>query len=133
MDATDRIEAYLDELERELEVPRRARRRISSEIREHLLDAAEAERPWATEESFAAERAILRFGFPAETASQFNRGMGRRYVLVRRRLVPSVAAFALTLLATATVLAFDPGPAPSSWQAPHLLVLRHSVAQPHGG
>ena len=46
MDAADRIDAYLDELERQLRVPRRARRRILTEVRAHLLDAAEAEQRW---------------------------------------------------------------------------------------
>ena len=73
MDATDRIDAYLDELERQLRVPRRVRRRILTEVRAHLLDAAEAEQPGTTEGSCAAERAVLRFGPAAETARQFNR------------------------------------------------------------
>jgi hypothetical protein len=49
MDAVDRIDAYLEELERQLRVPRRARRRVLTEVREHLLDAAEAEQRWAAE------------------------------------------------------------------------------------
>jgi hypothetical protein len=129
MDGADRIDAYLDELERELRVPRRARRRILTEVRAHLLDAAEAEQPWATKGSCAAERAVLRFGPATETARQFNRPTGRRYALLRRALVPSIAAFVVTSMATATVWAFGPGPAPSSSrQAPDHLAHRHHHA-----
>jgi hypothetical protein len=108
MDATDRIDAYLDELERQLRVPRRARRRILSEIRAHLLDALEAEQASTAEGSRAAERAVLRFGLAAEVARQFNLRAGRRHALLRRALVPSIAAFAVASTATATVWAFGP-------------------------
>jgi hypothetical protein len=126
MDAPDRIDAYLDELKRELRVPRRARRRILTEVRAHLLDAAEAEQPSTAEGSCAAERAVLRFGPAAETARQFNRRAGRRNALLRRALVPSIAALAVTSMATATVWASAPGPAPPrSRQAPDHLAQRH--------
>jgi hypothetical protein len=119
MDTAARIDAYLDELERQLRAPRQARRRILTEVRAHLLDATEAEQPRTTEGTDAAERAILRFGPAVETARQFNRRAGRRNALLRRALVPSIAACAVTSMATATVWAFAPGPAPSrSGQAP---------------
>jgi hypothetical protein len=128
MDAADPIDAYLDELERQLRVPRRARRRILTEVRAHLLDAAEAEQP-ATEGSCAAERAVLRFGPAAETARQFNIRAGRRNALLRRALVPSMAAVAVTSMVTATVWAFGPGPAPSRpRQAPAHLPQRQRCA-----
>jgi hypothetical protein len=130
MDAADRIDAYVDELERQLRVSRRARRRILIEVRAHLLDAAEAEQRSAAEASCAAERAVLRFGLAAETAGQFNRRTGRRTALLRRALVPSIAAFAVTSTA-ATVWAFDPGSAPSqSRQAHSHLAQRHRAAAP---
>jgi hypothetical protein len=123
MDAADPIDAYLDELKSQLRVPRRTRRRIVTEVRAHLLDAAEAEQSSTTEGICAAERAVLRFGLAAETARQFNRRAGRRNALLRRALVPSIAAFAVTSMATATVWAFGPGPAPSrSRHAPDHLV-----------
>jgi hypothetical protein len=128
MDAADRIDAYVYELERQLCVPRRARRRILSEVRAHLLDAAEAEQSSTTEASCAAERAVLRFGLAAETAGQFNRRAGRRKALLRRALVPSIAALAVTSTA-ATVWAFDPGRSPSpSRQAPGHLARHHYAA-----
>ncbi|HSZ05413.1 MAG TPA: hypothetical protein VK778_09465 [Solirubrobacteraceae bacterium] len=129
MDVADRIDAYLHELERQLRVPRRARRRILTEVRAHLLDAAEAERSWTAEGGYAAERAVLRFGSAAETARQFNHRAGRRNALLRRALAPSIAAFAVTSMATATVWAFGPGPAPSrSRKAPDHLAQRHPYA-----
>jgi hypothetical protein len=125
MNALDGIDAYLDELERQLRVPRRARRRIVSEVRAHLLDAAEAEQPSTADGSSAAERAIVRFGPAAETARQFNRPASRRNALLRRALVPSIAALAVTSAATATVWAFGP-PAPArSRPAPEHLAQRH--------
>jgi hypothetical protein len=130
MDAADRIDAYLGELERQLRLPRRARRRILSEVRAHLLDAAAAERRSTTEASCAAERAVLRFGLAAETAGQFNRRAGRRSALLRRAVVSSIAAFAVTSTA-ATVWAFGPGPAPSqARRAPDRLAQRPHYAAP---
>lgn len=128
MDAADRIDAYLDELERQLRVPHRARRRIVAEVRAHLLDAAEAEQPSTADGSCAAERAVLRFGPAAETARQFNRPASHRNALPRRALVPAIAAVAVTLMATATVWAFGSGPAPArSRQAPDHLAQRYRV------
>lgn len=131
MDAAERIDAYIGELERQLRVPRRARRRILTEVRAHLLDAAEAEQPpWTAGGSGAAERAVLRFGPATEMARQFNRCPRRRNTLLRRALVPSIAAFAAMSTATATVWAFGPGPAPSrSRPAADRLAQRHSA--PH--
>jgi hypothetical protein len=129
MDAADPIAAYLEELERQLRVPRRARRRILTEVRAHLLDAADAEQPSAAGGRCAAERAVVRFGLAAETAHQFNRPGSRRNALLRRALVPSIAALAVTSMATATVWAFGPGPAPSrSRRAPDHLAQRHRPA-----
>lgn len=126
MDAADPIDAYLDELKSQLRVSRRARRRILTEVHAHLLDAAEAEQPWAAEGSSGAERAVLRFGLAADTARQFNRHAGRSSALLRRALVPAIAAFAVTSMATATVWAFSPGRAPSrSRRAPHHLAQQH--------
>jgi hypothetical protein len=101
-----------------------------TEVRAHLLDAAEAEQPWTTDASAATERAIHRFGHVADTAGQFNRRAGRRNALLRRALVPSIAAFAVTSTA-ATVWALGPGPAPSgSRRAPDRLTHRHRYAAP---
>jgi hypothetical protein len=110
MAASDPIEAFLHEFERQLRVRRRARRRILDEVRGHLLDAAEVEQSGATTRRLAAERAVARFGLADATATQFNRLAARRTVVVRRAVAPWVAAVALTSLATATVWAFQPTP-----------------------
>jgi hypothetical protein len=111
MDTPDPIDAYLRELKRELGVQGRVRLRILAEVREHLLDAAAAERSSGAEEGVAAQRALVRFGLAADTACQFNGLAGRRGAVLRRALVPWVAAIALTSMATATVWAFHAGPA----------------------
>jgi hypothetical protein len=111
MRAPEPIDAYLRELERELRVRGVARRRILAELRAHLLDAAEAEQSTGAAEGLAAHRAVVRFGVAADTAHEFNRLAGRRGAVLRRALVPWVAAVALTLTASATVWAFQAGPA----------------------
>ncbi len=112
MDTPDPIGAYLRELKRALRVRGRARRRILTEVREHLLDATEAERSICAEGGEPARRAVARFGLAAETAGQFNTISGRHRAVLRRALVPWIAAIALTSMATATVWASHAGPAP---------------------
>ncbi|HTU77873.1 MAG TPA: hypothetical protein VMF09_03865 [Solirubrobacteraceae bacterium] len=103
------IDVYMRELARELRAPRWRRRRILLEVRAHLLDAAEAERPHTADADAAAGRALARFGVAAsETARQFNRGPSTRRLLLRRALVPWIAAVALTSIACASVWAFQP-------------------------
>ncbi len=119
MDTPDPIAAYLRELRRELRARGRARRRILTEVRAHLSDAAEAEQSRGAEESLAAQRAIVRVGLAAETADQFNCPAGRRGVVLRRALVPWIAAVALTSIATATVWASHAGPAPTQQAVAH--------------
>jgi hypothetical protein len=115
----DPIDAYLRELKRELRVRGRARRRILAELRAHLLDAVEAEQSRGAEVGVAAQRAVVRFGLVAETARQFNCLAARRGAVLRRALVPWIAAVALSLMATATVWAFQAGPAPSQQAHAH--------------
>jgi hypothetical protein len=116
MDNPDPIHAYLREFKRELRVRGMARRRILAELHAHLLDAAESEQSRSSEEGVAAQRAVVRFGLAAETAHQFNCLAARRSDVLRRALVPWIAAVALSLTATATVWAFHAGP-PSSQPA----------------
>jgi hypothetical protein len=134
MDTPNPIDAYLREFKRELRVRGRARRRIWNEVRAHLLDAAEAEQSRGAEQSLAAQRAVLRFGVAAETACQFNRLTGRRGAILRRALVPWIAAVALSLTATATVWAFHASPSPSrralAHPAPRERCAQHTVAFP---
>jgi hypothetical protein len=110
MDTPDPIDVYLRELKRELRVRGMARRRILAELRAHLLDAVEAEGSKGADEGVAAQRAVVRFGLAAETARQFNCLAARRGAVLRRALVPWIAAIALSLTATATVWAFHAGP-----------------------
>jgi hypothetical protein len=109
MDTSDPIDAYLRELERELRVRGKARRRILVELRAHLLDVVDAEQSRGAEADVAAQRAVVRCGLVAETARQFNCLAARRGAILRRTLVPWVAAVALSLMATATVWAFQAG------------------------
>jgi hypothetical protein len=113
MDTPDPIDAYLRELKRELRVRGRARRRILAELRAHLLDAVEAEQSTGAGVGVATQRAVVRFGLVAETAHQFNCLAAHRGAILRRALVPWIAAVALSLMATAKVWAFQAGPAPS--------------------
>jgi hypothetical protein len=119
VDTPDPIDAYLRELKRELRVRGRARRRILAEVRAHLLDAAEAEQSRGAEEGVTARRAVVRFGLAAETAGQFNTLAGRRGAVLRRALVPWIAAAALTSMATATVWASHASPAPPQRAVAH--------------
>jgi hypothetical protein len=109
MRAADPIDRYLRELRRELRVSRWARRRIVLEARAHLLEAVEAERAYGLDAVRAAERALARFGMASDTARQFDGVGSKRTVLLRRTLVPWVAALAVTSMASATVWAFQPG------------------------
>jgi hypothetical protein len=127
MDTPDPIEAYLRQLQRELRVRGRARRRILAELRAHLLDAVEAEQSRGAEEGLATQRAVVRFGLVAETARQFNCLAARRGAALRRALVPWITAVALSLTATATVWAFQAGP--STQQAIAHSALRERCVQ----
>ncbi|MDQ6777288.1 MAG: hypothetical protein M3071_13960 [Actinomycetota bacterium] len=71
MDRRDLIERYLAELDSELRLPRRLRRRIIAEAREHLHESVSRTAPDAT----AQMRAIQCFGTPAEVATAFTREM----------------------------------------------------------
>jgi hypothetical protein len=131
MQAADPIDAYLRELNHRLRVRGRRRRRILAEVRAHLLDAAEAERLTGTEQAVAAQRAAARFGRAAENAGQFNALAARRGAVLRRTLVPWIAAVALTLMATATVWASRAGMVPLQ-QAPAHPSLRLRCSQRAG-
>jgi hypothetical protein len=109
MHANDPIDSYLHELRRELRVSRWARRRIVLEARAHLQEAVEAERTHGLKQDEAIERALARFGVAGETARQFDGISSKHAVLLRRTLVPWVAAVAVTSMASATVWAFQPG------------------------
>jgi hypothetical protein len=120
------VEDYLRQLEDELRVPRATRRRILAEVREHLLDDVAAE---SVTEGLAGaqQRAVERFGGARETAGQLNR-LRRGTVLVRRALLPAVAALGLTSLASATVWASGT----HSGSRPHARTSAPGAARPAG-
>ncbi|MDQ6648846.1 MAG: hypothetical protein M3Z02_01805 [Actinomycetota bacterium] len=60
--SADAIEGWLSEFSCRLAVRGRRRRRITAEVKEHLMDAADAD---------SAEDAVARFGSPAAVAGQF--------------------------------------------------------------
>jgi hypothetical protein len=128
------IDAYVRELAGELRAPAWRRRRILIEVRAHLLEAAEAERAQTRDEPTAVARALERFGRAEQTAREFNRARRRRRALVRRTLVPWVAAAAVTSMASASVWAFEPGGgvrhSPRPTRAPALKAPPASPAHP---
>lgn len=128
MRVDDPIDAYLRELGRELRVSRWARRRILVEARTHLLDAADAERARGVDAAGATERALMRFGLAGDTARQFDGVRSTRTVLLRRTLVPWVAAVAVTSMASASVWAFQPGTSAAHVHGHSAPVVSH----PHG-
>lgn len=67
------IEGYIDQLDRELFVGSRQRRRILAEVGDHLHDAADALRRDGHDDREALQLAIARFGAPNEIAERFNR------------------------------------------------------------
>jgi len=67
------IEAYTDDLARQLRVGQRGRRRIVTEITAHLADLIAEEQAAGLTPQAATRRATLRFGGPEELATEFNR------------------------------------------------------------
>jgi hypothetical protein len=77
----------LSELERMLRGPRRARRRLLSEIDEHLTDGIAAELAAGSEGVIAEMRVVGRFGSPAAVAAAWNAHQDARRGATRRRVV----------------------------------------------
>ena len=67
----DVIDAYLAELNRASALPRRARRRVRAEVRDHLETAVTVGRAAGLEPRAAAERAVAVFGAPELVARRF--------------------------------------------------------------
>jgi hypothetical protein len=126
----DAIRAYVRELERQLRVPLWRRRRIVSEVREHLREAAAAERADAHDETVAAARALARFGPASATARELNRLPAARTVTLRRALAPWLVAAALTGSGAASVWAFQPGEAPKRAHASRVAKRSDAGARP---
>jgi hypothetical protein len=101
------IADYLAELSRQLR--RSKRRRILTEVRAHLLDAAAADASRGVDADRAAQIAVERFGPPARVASQFNALRRRPRALVQRAAALILAGAAMASLGTATVWAFGTG------------------------
>lgn len=66
------IEAYLQEVDAQLELPESARHRVLEEIRGHLIDAIDDARRRGVDATDATRRAIEDFGPPTAVASQFD-------------------------------------------------------------
>jgi len=125
------IAVYLDDLGRLLR--RGTRRRVLSEVRGHLLDAADACRARGAAPLDAERRAVARFGTPAEVARAFNELARRRSgaALARRTGAVLLASAATASLGTATVWALEPGAHASAPRTHHALHAHHArVARP---
>ncbi|HEU5420724.1 MAG TPA: permease prefix domain 1-containing protein [Streptosporangiaceae bacterium] len=73
---------YLGELGTALRVGARRQRRISAEVSDHLAELIADETARGADDVLAAERAVQRFGAPAELAAEFNAD-AVRYALSR--------------------------------------------------
>jgi hypothetical protein len=71
------VRAYVAELLGRLRVGGRERRRIAAEVTDHLAELVDEERRNGAEPEVAAERAVARFGSPAELAAEFNQDAAR--------------------------------------------------------
>jgi hypothetical protein len=98
---------YLAELSPQLR--RRRRRRIVTEVRAHLLDAAAADLRRGVDADRAARGAVERFGAPAHVAREFNAVRTRPGGLLRRVAAVMLASASMATLGTATVWAIEPG------------------------
>lgn len=88
-------ERLLAELDRALRGPRRARRRLLSEIDEHLTDAIGAELAQGVDPAAAESRILDRFGNPASVAATWNAHQDARRGAMRRKAVVLAIAVAV--------------------------------------
>ncbi|MDQ6805806.1 MAG: hypothetical protein M3065_12750 [Actinomycetota bacterium] len=104
----DLIDCYLDELDRELCLPRRLRRRIIAEAREHLRESISQT---AAPDAATQMLAIQAFGTPAEVATAFARevAIGSTRRAARRGGVLFVLSLALWDLCTSSFIHVAPG------------------------
>jgi hypothetical protein len=102
----DLIDAYLSELDRALGLPRRARRRVGAEVRDHLACAVTVGRAEGFEPAAACERAIAAFGAPDVVARRFAEQLAvdatRR---ATRAVLVAVAAYGAVFAASTQIAA----------------------------
>jgi hypothetical protein len=73
----DAVTGYLSELTTALRVGAWRQRRITAEISDHLAELITDERERGADPALAVERAVERFGAPAELAAEFNADVAR--------------------------------------------------------
>lgn len=100
-------EQLLADLHRALRGPRRARRRLLSEIDEHLTDAIGAELAHGCEPAAAESRVLDRFGNPIAVAAAWNAHHNARRGAIRRNAV--VVAIAATAVGALGVTQYASG------------------------
>lgn len=71
------VAGYLSELNTALRVGARCQRRIRAEVADHLAELIAEERERGTDPALAGQRAVERFGAPAELAAEFNADIAR--------------------------------------------------------
>jgi hypothetical protein len=108
--SSDRIDTYLGDLRRELRFRPIARRRILSEVEEHLRAAVASALADGVDPAAAVSEAVERFGHPAVVA----RGFRETRSHVGRQVRVFVAA---AIVATAVLVGVDRQRTPSPAQA----------------
>jgi len=73
----DSVTGYLSELDAALRLGARSRRRIRAEVSGHLAELIADERERGADPALAGQRAVERFGAPAELAEEFNADIAR--------------------------------------------------------
>jgi hypothetical protein len=71
------VTGYLSELNTALRVGARRQQRIRAEVSDHLAELIAEERERGTDPALAGQRAVERFGVPAELAAEFNTDIAR--------------------------------------------------------
>ena len=115
------IETYLQELERGLDVPRRLRRRIVDEARDHLCELSARGQELGLREEEAERQAVAAFG-PADTvAHDFHQQLASRSA---HRSSTLTAVVVVALLGLCCLALSVPSGAHGSWAAsgPYALI-----------
>jgi hypothetical protein len=128
---TSRKELLLADLHRALRGPRRARRRLLSEIDEHLTDAIGAELDHGCEPTAAESRILDRFGNPAAVAAAWNAHQdARRGAMRRKAVVIAIAAAAAGALGVTQYASGKSSPPPRNSCPEALVDTRCTVVEP---
>jgi hypothetical protein len=88
-------ERLLDDLAGSLRGPRRARRRLLTEIEEDFEDALRAERAAGLSSPAAEAEVLARFGCPEDVVERWNSDQAERRVAIRRNAVLAALAAAI--------------------------------------